>query len=137
MHEEDYDVVIKNHPAHKGKTVDNYLSEQLYFQPQYVETDLESCIGNVEVAFISYSTASLEVISQGVFLINLCPMGKLRNTAIPESVDDTLYRIVYNEQEAFEAFDFGLQKKEELSNILDIKKLLEPINEQTVNRMWE
>lgn len=132
-----YQVIIKNHPTNQGKTADYYLNEKLYFSPQYMEGGLIECLQNVECALLSYSTASLEVLSQGVFLVNLCPRGKLRSTAIPEDIDEKLYRIVYNEEETFAALDFIMKEGKGLTSTLDVTDLLEPVNEETVNRMWD
>lgn len=132
-----YQVIIKNHPTNQGKTADYYLNEKLYFSPQYMEGGLIECLQNVECALLSYSAASLEVLSQGVFLVNLCPRGKLRSTAIPEDIDEKLYRIVYNEEETFAALDFIMKEGKGLTSTLDVTDLLEPVNEETVNRMWD
>ena len=68
--------------------------------------------------------------------MNLCPAGKLRNTAVPDDMDANLYRIVYNEEETFEAFDSiltgGTGKIPEI-NVMDV---LESVNTETVSRMW-
>ena len=133
----DVDIVVKNHPVHKGRTIDYYLKEQLYFVPQYVEEDLIKALKGISLAYISRSTASLEVLSQGVFLVNLCPAGELRSTAIPDNMDKEDYRIVYDEKETFEAFEFGLWQRKGNRNQLNLTDLLEPINERTVGRMWD
>lgn len=101
-----------------------------------MEGDLVDCLQGKSLAYLSYSSASLEVLSQGIFLVNLCPGGKLRNTAIPDDIDRRLYRIVYNEKETFEAFDFCLQQRSKLVEELSVADLLEPINEETVGRLW-
>lgn len=134
---ENIDIAVKNHPVHRGKTVDYYLKEKLYFEPQYVEGDLTESLNGISLAYISLSTASLEVLSQGVFLVNLCPVGELRSTAIPDNMDEENYRIVYDEKETFEAFAFGLWQRESKAGKIDLVDLLEPINEKTVGRMWD
>ncbi len=130
------DIIVKNHPIHKGKTVDWYIKEELYFVPQYVEGELIHCLHSCSLAYLSYSTASLEVLSQGVFLVNLCPAGKLRNTGIPDGIDRKRYRIVYDEKETFEAFDFYLCQRIKWSDELSVADLLEPINEDTIGELW-
>lgn len=137
MHPEfSHNVMIKNHPVHIDKTVEYYLKEKLCFSPKYVSGELVECMKDVDLAYISYSSASLEVLSQGKFLVNLCPAGKLRNTAVPDDMDANLYRIVYNEEETFEAFDSiltgGTGKIPEI-NVMDV---LESVNTETVSRMW-
>lgn len=131
-----YNIIIKNHPVLIGKTVDYYLKEEIYFEPQYIEGTLVECMKDIDLAYISCSTAALEVIAQGVFLVNLCSAGELINTGIPDSIDNKLYRVVYDERETFEAFDYCLQRREKEVNMLDVGELLEPINEETINRMW-
>lgn len=135
--EADYHISVKNHPAFKGKTADYYLNENLCFSPQYVEGDLVECVQGIDCALLSCSTASLEILSQGVFLVNLCPRGKLRSTAIPDEIDEKLYKIVYNEEELFEALDFGMGEGRGFTATLDMTEILEPINEETINRMWD
>lgn len=129
-------IIIKNHPVLIGKTIDYYLKEEIYFEPQYIEGTLIECMKDIDLAYISCSTAALEVISQGVFLVNLCSAGELINTGIPDSIDNKLYRLVYDERETFEAFDYCLQRRDKEVNMLDVGELLEPINKETINRMW-
>ena len=130
------DIIIKNHPVFTGKTIDYYSKETISFQPQYVEGNLVECMKDIDLAYISCSTAAMEVISQGAFLVNLCSAGELVNTGIPDSIDDELYRLVYDEKETFEAFDYCLQREGRKINMLDVGELFEPINEETINRMW-
>lgn len=129
-----FDIYIKNHPAHSDKKIDYYTKERIYFNSVYVEGDLIKCLQDVDIAFMSYSTAALEVLSQGKNLISLCPLGKLRFTGLPEGFSNDLCHFAYGKQEVFDALD-TLSISEEKK--IDISELLEPINEETINRMWE
>lgn len=130
-------IIIKNHPVFTGKTIEYYLKEKIYFEPQYAVGALTECLKDINLAYISCSTAALEVISQGVFLVNFCSAGMLVNTGIPDDIDDKLYRVVYDERETFEVFDLCLQRAVKPVNILDIGQLFESVNKETINRMWD
>ena len=43
---------------------------------------------DIDLAYISCSTAAMEVISQGAFLVNLCSAGELVNTGIHPAYSD-------------------------------------------------
>ena len=129
-----FDIYIKNHPTHFDKKVEYYTKERIYFNPIYVEGELIKCLLDVDIAFMSYTSATLEVLSQGKSLINLCPLGKLRYTGLPENFSNDLCYFAYGQQEVFNALDeFSVREKK----TIDISELLEPVNEETVNRMWE
>lgn len=128
-----FKIYIKNHPVYADKKIDYYIKETLFFTPIYVEGDLIKCLQNIDIAYISYSTASLEVLSQGKNLINLCPLGELRSTGLPEGFSSDGCYFAYGQQEVFDALD-ALSK--ESVGETNMGELLEPINEETVNRMW-
>lgn len=134
--QDDFQIIIKNHPINGTMKIEDYIKEKFNFTPTYVTGELRSCLYDIDVAYTSYSTASLEVISQGVFLINLCPQGKLRDTGIPDKIDERYYKMVYDDLEVFETLDMVLQKKNEKIDIINVAELLEKISEETVNRMW-
>ena len=130
-------IIIKNHPVFTGKKIEHYLREEIFFEPQYVEGVLTECLKDINLAYTSCSTAALEVISQGVFLVDFCPAGMLVNTGIPDDIDKQVYKVVYDEKETFDMFDLCLQRAVRPVKILDIGQLLEPVNEETINRMWD
>ena len=136
MRPDSFEVIIKNHPVNIEKKIEDYTKEMFCFEPVYVKGELRTCLEDIDIAFISYSTASLEVICQGVYLINLCPLGQLRDTGIPDGIDDKLYKMVYDDKEVFEALDIFLQGKEEQVKSVDLTEWLEPVNKETVSRMW-
>lgn len=137
LNPDSFQIIIKNHPVNDTMRVEDYSKEKYGFEPAYIKDELQACLCDIDVAYTAYSTSTLEVVCQNVFLINLCPPGKLRNTGAPDGIGEKYYKVVYDELEVFEALDMALQMESKNKNGMDFTELLEPVNKETVNRMWE
>lgn len=129
-----FDIYVKNHPVYPNRKIENYLKEEICFTPIYIDGELIHCLRKVDIAFVSYSSSTLEVLSQEKGLIILCPPGKLCNTHLPEGFSCDSYFQAYDKQEVFHALDI-LDKVDNKS--CDLREWLEIVNKETVNRMWE
>lgn len=92
-----FQVFVKNHPVNFGKDVAYYTSEELCFEPHYVDGDLSECLQDIDVAITSKSTAVVEIMCQGVFLIEVFNLNEINITVAPVSEFENMYACVYDE----------------------------------------
>ncbi len=95
--------LLKNHPVHIDYKIEDYGIKKVHFRYEFVEGNLDECLEMVDVAILTSTTSSLEVLYAGVSLISVFLRGRLGYTAIPKEIEDVFCHIVYDSDELSDA----------------------------------
>lgn len=133
--DEDYQIVIKNHPVFAGWGLEDYNVDSVHFNYSFVDGDLNDHLIGKSLVITSTTSSSMQVVYSGVPLIILSPPRELRSTMLPADGFNDLFSVVYEKEEYFEAIDTFLNDCE-MDNSRVAGMMTEKTRE-TVARLFE
>jgi len=92
----DIRVLVKMHPTFAGKNIREFYSDELFFEPEYSDANIYDCLKDADLAFVAASSASMDAILSGTYLICLCEKGQLYYTSIAPGIGRDRYSIIFD-----------------------------------------
>ena len=117
----DIHVIVKMHPTFAGKQLREFYNDTLYFEPEYTTKDIYDCLKDADVAFTAATSASMDVILSGTYLICLCYKGQLHFTCIADEIGEDRYSIIFD----IDDFDTAIDKAYDF-NTTETRSKLDP-----------
>ena len=130
-------IQVKMHPVNASRGLELYTNQKLLFEPEYVWGDASDLLSCSDVAFSGKSSAVMDVICSGTYLICLCRLSQLNITHIPPGVGEDRYSLVFDESDFEKAMDEALVFDERSDKSeFNFKDYFVPANDESVKDLF-
>lgn len=97
-------IIIKNHPYNREWKLEDYNIKKVSFNYEFSTDSFEKLVNRARIVITSSpSTTGAETLLYGRKAIVVAAPGRITASCIPNSISDSLYRVVYGEKELEQA----------------------------------